>query len=130
MKFYNYLYEDEVSYLNKIIQEDCQPYLKLIGRINNNVFTRSMRPATLDNKQYGIKKVRKNRESQGMPSQIFKQFNKWLEENKHNRRDKSVSVSAESHELFGDRFYFFAIGKLSYSWVESRDVNLDDLRTG
>lgn len=126
MKFYNYLNESSDD-INKFIYDICKPYLNLIKRINNNVFTRSMETATSD---FGIKNVRKDRTPKGMGPVVFKKFNRWLQDNNHNRRDKSVSVSAESHELFGDRFYFFPIGKFSYSWIESRDVNMEDNKTG
>lgn len=128
MKFYNWLNEEtNVDEINKAIQKDCQPYLRLIKQINNNIFTRSMEDTRAN---FGKKKVRKNRKPQGMKSDIFKKFNKWLQKNGHNRRDKSVSVSAESSELFGARQLFFPIGKFSYSWISAKDVNVSDKVTG
>ena len=92
MKFYNWINEDEIPHINEMIQRDCKPYLKLIDKINGHVFTRSMDVATLDEKKFGIKKVRKNRRPRGMGLVTFQDLNDWLEKNGHYIRNISVSV--------------------------------------
>lgn len=130
MKFYNFLNESGVGSINKAIQRDCGTYLNFIKRINDHVFTRSMEPSTLKNKKFGTKDVRKNRIPKGMDPMTFIKLNEWLQANGHNRRDKSVSAGAKADVLFGERFYFFPIGKFSYSWLESADMNIEDAKTG
>lgn len=127
MKFYSYLNEANTEDINAAIQKDCQPYLRLIKKINNNVFLRGMDDRR---EEFGVKKVRKDREPKGMYPWVFIKFNKWLQDNNHNRRDKSVSVNKHPDQLFGNRYYFFPIGRFSYSWVESLDINWPDSRTG
>ena len=132
MKFYNYLKEKDildVSYdisdLNDKIQQNCKQYLRLIQ--GKDPLFRGM---DMDD-HYGKKKVRKNRMSQGMSDELFKEFNKWLEKNGHNRRDKSISVitDPEHAETFGRAYYVFPLDKMSYSFVKAMDINMDDPRT-
>lgn len=79
----------------------------------------------------GFRDVRKNRSAQGTNSKVFKEFNKWLKKNGHNKRDESFMVSSGYGEArdFGNVYYIFPIGKISYTWAETKDINMDDDRT-
>lgn len=117
---------NEISDFNDQIQQDCKEYLQLIK--GKDPLFRGMK--TED--EYGKKKIRKNRKSRIMPSDLFEKFNKWLEENGHNRRDRSIPVISDpsNAEIFGLAYYIFPIGKMSYSWIRANDINIDYSRTG
>ena len=79
------------------------------------------------------KEVRKNRKPRGMDKLTFKKFNTWLLKNGHNKRDESFSVGNPTKvnmSIFGPLYYVFPIGKFSYSWAETQDINKYDTRTG
>ena len=130
MKFYKYLNEQtyikEAIEINDLIYSNCRPYLRLIDQLDGKLIKRGLDVT----ESFGEKRVRKDRRPLGMSYDIFKLFNEWLEKNGHNRRDRSVSASSKVNELFGKEYYFFPIGDFSYSWLESKDVNMDDRRTG
>lgn len=138
MRLYNYLNEMDVldlsnmiSDMNDKIEQDCKPYLSLIK--GKNPLARGLKAAK---DKVGIKQVRKDRVPSGMDYETFKKFNKWLQDNNHNKRDKSISVSPkpEGLEMFagssGIIAYVFPIGKFSYSWIKAKDVNIHDPKTG
>jgi hypothetical protein len=132
MRFINYLNEgvreDEI---NDLIQKDCKYYLNLT---KGNIFTRGM---TIGPRQFGKKEVRQDRIPKGMNQDTADNFNKWLKENGHLTRHNAVIAispkdpsSISMYTEFGKNHWIFPIGKFSYTWIESKDVNISDKRTG
>jgi len=112
--------------LTKMIHKDCKPYLSLLG--NKKPLYRGMR----EDIDTGVKVVRQDRNSLGMLQSQADQLNKWLKKNGHVPRNKAVFVTSnkEDVDLFGNPFYFFPIGKFNYTFVKSKDANMEDVRTG
>lgn len=79
----------------------------------------------------GIKNTRVNRTPKGMDMERFKAFNKWLELKGHVKRDNSISLTSvmKNTFMFGTPYMVFPIGRFDYTWVKSRDVNLNDQST-
>ena len=117
------------SLQSKLIKKDCKYYLNLTK--NTGPFNR----ATHENSQPDEiikKKTRQDRIPIGMGSDVFDGFNKWLQKNGHVRRDKAASASNSGPSLskFGNVYYFFPIGKFNYTWVKTKDINIDDRKAG
>jgi len=113
-----------VDVVEKIIKKDCGPYLKTLQSKGIGAFWRGMGyPTPTGN--FGKKAVRKDRTSKGMQAKVANVLNDWLQSNGHNRRDKSISATASwAHaNFFGEPFAVFPIGKFSYTWVPSNDIN-------
>ena len=113
--------------VNDFIKQHCKQYLKLIkGK------TPLYRGMNRFNMSIGIKDVRQNRMPRGMSIVSFKEFNKWLKKNKHITRDKSVIATSNKGNVkqFGYSYYIFPMGKFNYTWVLSKDINLNDKKTG
>lgn len=133
MKFEDFINKEAVERTAGIIEKDCKPYLKLIrGKIP--LYRGS---GTEDKKRITefllMGKTRPKRTSKGLDSRIFKEFNRWLEEAGHVRKDKNVIIatsSVENAEPWGILGYIFPIGKLNYTFIRSYDVNIQDNRTG
>ena len=132
MKFKKYLTEDEssdIEELNNAIQNDCKPYLKLIK--GKDPLYRGM--VLGDSHFMGKKRTRPNRQPLGSPQIEFDYINLWLPLNGHNSRNKNV-VMCSSHkdniETFGDPYMIFPMGNISYTWMDSKDFNYSDSKTG
>lgn len=131
MQFNRYLNErSELIYdldvFNETLHKECKPYLKMIKHYSKP-FYRGM-----NEKVMGIKPVRKNRTSLGTRDDVFEKLNPWLQKNKHNRRDQSfmVTTSEDAVGQFGNPYFVFPMGKFSYTWMNARDFNMKDNRTG
>jgi hypothetical protein len=128
MKFYNYLNEKDydLEKFNNIIQRDCKHYLNFTKGVY--MFKRGMQN---ENKDFGVKQVRQDRQPRAMNSWEFKELNKWLEENNHVRRDKAMIAAnlKGSSSIFGSVYHVFPIGKFNYTWLWANDINLNDSNT-
>jgi hypothetical protein len=78
----------------------------------------------------GIKDVRKSRKPRGMKASSAKKLNEWLVSNGHNDRSKSVIATSGNTNMFGVEYFIFPMGNFSYTWIDSKDINYDDERTG
>ena len=134
MKFSQYITEkqevtqSQLDYYNELIKVDCKPYLNLIK--GKDPLYRGM---YVGGEAAGTKKVRTDRIPKGMDKITFEKFNKWLQKNKHNRRDQSVICTSNLKwaKSFSSKLYvIFPIGKFSYTWIASKDVNVTDNSTG
>lgn len=131
MRFKNFINEvnlESEDQLNEYIHKNCKKYLKMISDFDEPFY----RGIYQNRDKFGIRTVRKNRKPKGTDPHAFKKFNKWLESNRHNRRDQSISVISDFNAtgLFGLLNFVFPIGNFSYSWVDAKDINDDDGRTG
>ena len=111
-----------------LIRRNCKKYLKLMnsmGPFYRGMY-RKLKPG-----QIIVRQVRKDRSPMGMNKTLFKKLNKWLSDNGHIRRDKSVCVISnyDDAQEFGEPSYFFPIGNFKYSWIKSKDINIDDFST-
>jgi len=130
MRFKQYITEGMVSGLengvsiNKTLHSKCKYYLSLIK--GNNPLYRGM-----DEDSEGIKKVRQDRKSLGMFQWTADKLNEWLKKHGHVPRDKSVFLTSDYHNAvdFGSPYMIFPIGKFNYTWIEAKDINIDDPRT-
>jgi len=128
----NYLNESRdkqisTTLMNGLIHENCKSYLKLIKGLLP--MYRGMSTKHIS----GEKTVRKNRKPLGMSVKEANMSNKWLEENGHARRDKSVlCTSSTKHlELFGSRCFIFPLNPIvKYTWIDAEDINIADFTTG
>ena len=113
---------------SNLIKKDCKYYLNLTKNTGpfNRAVSENIQPDELIKK-----KVRTDRRSLGMNQRAFKEFNNWLKQNNHVKRDKSVSASSAGPSLkkFGHVYYFFPIGKFNYTWVKTIDINWHDSNT-
>ena len=119
-----------VDVVEKIIRKDCAQYLRILQSAGIGVFWRGLGyPSPANN--FGKKAVRKDRQTKGMHFKLAKVFNPWLEKKGHNRRDQSISATAdfEHARFFGDPMAIFPIGKVSYTWIHSKDINEPDRKT-
>ena len=106
-----YFEEDSTVFkdMGTVLHQDCKPYFKLLkGRQPLFRATSDMIP----HHSFLKKSVRQDRNPMGTDPVVFKKFNKWLQKNKHTRRDKSVSTSSKKSTFFGVPYYFFPLGKL------------------
>jgi len=132
MRYKQYINEesDDIQGFNDDIHRFCKPYLKLLKSVNGNPLYRGM---TIPDNQ-GVKQVRQDRKNKGyLESDMAKKFNDLLELEDHNRRDNSVMCTSDKAwaEGFGMKvYYIFPIGNISYTWVESKDFNRDNISTG
>ena len=112
-----------------LIKKDCKHYLNLTK--STGPFNRAV-GEIITTTEIIKKKVRLDRTSLGMNQGVFDKFNKWLQKNGHIRRDKAVSASSSGPSLqkFGNVGYFFPIGKFNYTWVKTKDINMDDIKGG
>jgi hypothetical protein len=128
IKHINEAVESEIYFenINDEIHKNCKKYLKLIK--GGLPLFRGLD----SNYHIGIKRVRKDRKPLGMSKEEADFINKWLEKNGHSRRDKSVMAigNMDTIGLFGDTYYFFPIGNFKYTWIKSKDINLNDPSTG
>lgn len=133
IKYINEELEDIIQMSPKeqsaLIKKDCKYYLNLTK--NTGPFNRAIHEKSLQ-REIIKKKVRTDRTSLGMNQGVFDKFNKWLQKNGHVRRDKAVSASSSGPSLqkFGNIGYFFPIGKFNYTWVKTKDINIDDIKNG
>lgn len=100
-----------------------KPNMKWIYRATYDYFSRE---------SAYIKKTRREREPQGTYERSFVHVNDWLEENGHVRRDKNVVIGTSDKDMaetFGNVYVVLPIGSYHYTWVRSRDFNMDDKRT-
>jgi hypothetical protein len=113
--------------MESVLENDCKPYFKLLkGKPPLFRAVSDMVPMNAFLK----KSVRQSRHPLGTDPTVFKRFNKWLRDNGHVRRDQAVSTTPKKDQFFGVPYYFFPLGKFSYTWVRSRDVNKTDPSTG
>jgi len=117
---------DNYYELTKMIHKDCKPYLSLLG--NKKPLYRGMD----EDIDVGVKSVRQDRTPLGMYKIQANQLNKWLKKNGHVPRNKAVFATSNKHnvDLFGNTFYIFPIGKFNYTFIKSKDINIEDIRTG
>ena len=88
---------------------NCKPYFNLLK--NREPLFRSINTNLKDN-EIMLKKVRQDRRPLGTNSKVFKEINKWLEKNKHIRRDKSVIATSDlSYALYFGSVAFYMIDK-------------------
>jgi hypothetical protein len=141
MRFKQYLTEQNISmdkidsFLNKeldkindLIQNDCKHYLRLIKNIKTP-FYRGVHNVNT----YGTKKTRNIRRSMGTSSKEFDYVNKWLDDNGHNNRTNNVVITTSNilrSIMFGNNCYIFPTGKISYTWMDAEDFNLNNPETG
>jgi len=125
---------DELMNMNDLIHDYCKPYLKLIKGKNPLYRGMDYRTAEWGNVWIGQKGVRSNRKPKGTQQFYFNKFNQWLEQNGHNRRDNTMICTSDKEwaEGFGGHgvYYVFPYGKISYTFVESMDININDETTG
>jgi hypothetical protein len=135
MRLLNYISESKAivvatdfTDMIEILKKDCKSYLKMLG--GSMPFMKGIREL----QGHGLVKKKTNevRKTKGMFPSTAKRLNVWLKKNNHTTRDGSVIVSSDRERLnyFGTAYYVFPIGKVDYTWVESRDINLYDGRTG
>jgi hypothetical protein len=129
MRFKQYLTEQNVPTLdeiNELITSNCKPYLKLIK--NKEPLYRGIDSPDI----MGSKIVRQNRRPRGSMDNEFAFINQWLGDHGHNRRDNTmICISSKGKSsAFGIPCYVFPIGKLSYTWMDSKDFNYNDRKTG
>ena len=120
-------YDEKIN----IIKRDCKYYLKLLK--GKKPMVRGMKADIIDNNDMTKKQVRQDRRPKGMSTRTANAFNKWLEENGHVRRDRSVFLTSGIDfikSMHGEPYYIFPIGKFNYTWVKAKDVNLTDGFTG
>lgn len=138
MRLYKFLNEkdildlyDQVQEFNDNVKKYCKPYLRLIK--GKEPLVRGMSPK--GDQFIDVQNVRKNRIPFGMTDSEANALNNWLEQNGHNRRDKSVMCKNAKDPnkllLFGTSVcYIFPIGNISYTFIRADDANLEDKRTG
>ena len=132
MRLLNYLTEDidNIDEINELIKKDCKYYLSLIG--NEMIFTRGAGSSIVTN-PFSKQQTRQDRKPSGMRLNTFKHFNKWLKENGHNTRNNAVIGTSLEDILktdFGYNNFLFPIGKFNFTYAETQDINIDDVRTG
>ena len=130
--------EDMINDLNGILKNDCKPYLKLIkgkdplyrGMYIENTLGNQILDTT--SRDVGIKNVRQDRNPKGTNKTTFKKMNTWLAGNQHNRRDDTVLCTTDDvwASGFASLYYIFPIGKISYTWIDSKDFNRNSKETG
>lgn len=134
MRYKKYLNEsyvylpDEINKINKMIQSNCKEYLSLIKGIDP-----LFRGMTNIAKVFGIKDVRQDRKNHGnLTTSQYNRFNDWLEKNGHNRRDNTVICSSDTDwvSTFGMPYMIFPMGNISYTWMESKDFNVENGESG
>lgn len=130
MRLKDYLNKKQkMEELNNKIHENCKFYLQLIKPLGDPLY-RGMDTKSV---KLGKKKVRKNRIPSGTDKFVFKNLNEWLEKKGHNRRDVSFMTSSNKlhvQKFFSTPYFIFPIGKFSYTWIKSKDLNLEDSKTG
>lgn len=134
MRLFQYINESsvirEIEYFdefNELVHKNCKQYLKLIRGKDHPLY----RGMYWINSTLGEKAVRQDRVAKGMGSYQAAVLNKWLQENGHVRRDKAViATSSSAVRVHGERYFIFPVGKFEYTYVESKDINVDDKRTG
>jgi hypothetical protein len=137
MKFKKYLTEmlkeSQLTEINKLIQENCKPYLRLIKGKYPLYRGMNYKNAKWGDIWTGEMNVRTNRKPRShIKISMFKIINKWLEKHKHNRRDNAVMCISDKTRVssFGNAYNIFPVGKMSYTWIESRDFNVDNYDNG
>ncbi len=135
MRFKQYLTEifrdgeiQTIDDLNNLIKKDCKPYLNLIK--GKDPLYRGMNRS---NGLFGEKKTKNKRIPSGSDLVEFKFINNWLKDNNHNDRKTNICIctsNLNSTSLFGDSYYVFPIGKISYTWMDAIDFNITDRKTG
>jgi len=114
--------------LNRLLKNDCKEYFSLIGN-KTPLFRGEYRIKTKIAKAY----THNNRRPSGTASQLFSIFNLWLSKSGHLSRSLNIVIATSSYKIandFGNPYYVFPIGSIEYSWIEAKDVNLPDKRTG
>lgn len=125
---------DEVTpqEISSFIQNSCSQYLRVIKGITP--FYRGMSRESTGDRPAGIMSVRKDRRSRGMDQETADYINNMLMNNGHARRDRSVITSPDyqhARGFGGLTFMVFPLNKLKkYTWVETKDMNMSDDRTG
>ena len=118
--------------LNERINKYCKSYLRLIK--GKYPLYRGMAPAEASNGEIyrGMKGVRKDRTPYGMSKIEAQALNAMLQKNGHARRDRSVLVTSDKHhvDMFGSAYWVFPKDKMKYTWVETKDINLEDNHSG
>ncbi len=134
MKFKQYLNENklyDIKELSHLIKTQCKPYLKLIK--GKTPLYRGISDLIGDDYFYGNKKTRSDRRPLGTPQKEFDYINLWLQINNHNTRNKSVVIctsNKKNTETFGNAYMIFPTGNISYTWIDSKDFNFSDSKTG
>jgi hypothetical protein len=135
MKLQKYLtekYRNETKDIDKIydkLKKDCAPYISMLKSNNIKPFIKGI----MKNQSGLIKKdTQAYRSPRGMMPWVADEFNRWLEKNKHNTRNGSVIATSNRKvaEDFGILYWVFPIGELKYTWVDTKDINVTDPRTG
>lgn len=115
----------------KLLKKDCSPYLSLLRSNNIMPFVKGVR---INVKKEGLlkKDTRVDRKSQGMSQHFADKFNKWLIDNNHVPRTSSVICTSDRQNAqeFGLLCYIFPIGKIEYTWAETKDINRNNAKTG
>lgn len=123
---------DSLQQMGQIVKKDCSKFLRLSkGYPLFRGFSRDVGPF-MDETLYK-KRTRKDRRPKATDLRAYEALNKWLEKNGFARRDKSVIVTSNSKhtEIFGAFVgVVYPIGNFKYTWVESYDFNLSDIRSG
>jgi len=147
MRLNKYVNESEksdegIKEVIKLIKNDCKPYLKTIS--NKTPFMRGIAKVKSSLKYpdpgfirtYGLTHVRQDRMGLSNRSNtkidgvmFFDLLNKWLRENGHADRSKSISCTSDNGTAgyFGSPFFIFPTGKFDYTYVKSPDFNEDSL---
>ena len=103
-----------------LIKRDCKKYLGLLK--GKEPLRRGM-TISLENGILFKRDVRQDRRARLAIPERSDAANKWLEKNKHVRRDKAVMASSRERKIFGYEYYMFPIGKFNYTWIRGKDWN-------
>lgn len=114
------------------IEKFCQPYLKELGTSVDPKKPQFYRGMYAGTNSFIKREVRQDRVPSGMDSDIFWGFNEWLKKKGGANRKKSLICTGDKSwaEDFGHPYMIYPIGKLKYSWIYARDVNIPALTTG
>ena len=111
---------NDIDLLNNLIKKDCKQYLKILGNLSG--LYRGM-----DWKNdLGKNQTRSQRTASGMSLTEQRYINNILQKNGHNKRKGVVFASGDIDNvtMFGTSYYIFPVGNISYTWIETQDINL------
>jgi hypothetical protein len=103
-----------------LIKRDCKKYLGLLK--GKEPLRRGMTISLQDGILFK-RSVRQDRKARLTVPERSGIANKWLEKNKHVRRDRAVIASSKERKVFGYEYYIFPIGKFNYTWIRGKDWN-------